>query len=61
MGSLISDSDKEAFQSVFDDLHDTFAREIKFIQDAKRVILSTDPNYNYLYNNVRGTTVFSSI
>jgi hypothetical protein len=54
MGSLISDSDKEAFQSVFDDIHDTFARDIKFIQDAKRVILSTDPNYNYLYNNVKG-------
>jgi len=35
MGSLISDSDKEAFQSVFDDIHDTFAREIKFIKDAK--------------------------
>ena len=54
MGSLISDSDKERFQSVFDDIHDTFARPIKFIQDATRVILSTDPNYNYLYNNVSG-------
>ena len=54
MGSLISDSDKERFQAVFENLHDTFARDIKFIKDAKRVILSTDPNYNYLYNNVRG-------
>ena len=49
MGSLISDSDKEAFESVFNDMHDTFAREIKFIKEAQRVILSTDPNYNYLY------------
>ena len=54
MGSLISDSDKEAFESVFNDIHDTFAREIKFIKEAQRVILSTDPNYNYLYKNVRG-------
>ena len=54
MGSLISDSDKERFQAVFNDLHDTFARDIKFIKDATRVILSTDPNYNYLYNNVKG-------
>ena len=54
MGSLINDSEKGRFQSVFQDIHDTFARDIKFIQDAKRVILSTDPNYNYLYNNVRG-------
>ena len=54
MGSLINDSDKERFQAVFADMHDTFARDIKLIKDAKRVILSTDPNYNYLYNNVRG-------
>lgn len=54
MGSLISDSDKERFQSVFDNIHDTFARDIKFIQDATKVILSTDPNYNYLYNNTKG-------
>lgn len=54
MGSLISDSDKERFQSIFDDMHDTFARDIKLIKDAKKVILSTDPNYNYLYNNVKG-------
>ena len=54
MGSLINISDKEAFESVFDDIHDTFARDIKFIKEAQRVILSTDPNYNYLYKNVRG-------
>lgn len=55
MSSLISDSDKERFESVLDDLHDTFARDIKFIKEAQRVILSTDPNYNYLYKNVRGS------
>ena len=54
MGSLINDSDKERFESVFDDIHDTFARDIKFIKEAQRVILSTDPNYNYLYKNVKG-------
>lgn len=54
MGSLINDGDKSALQAAFNDIHDTFAREIKFIKDAQKVILSTDPNYNYLYNNVRG-------
>lgn len=54
MGSLISDSDKEKFESAIDSIHDTFARDIKFIKDAKKIILSTDPNYNYLYNNVKG-------
>ena len=51
MGSLIDDQGKEDLQSVFNSIHDTFAREIKFIKDATRVILSTDPNYNYLYNS----------
>jgi hypothetical protein len=54
MGSLINDSDKEAFESIFDDIHDTFARDIKFIKDAQRIILSTDPYYNYLYKNSKG-------
>jgi len=54
MGSLINDNDKEAYESVFDNIHDTFAREIKFIKDAQRVILSTDPYYNYLYKNSKG-------
>lgn len=54
MGSLIDDQGKEDLQSVFNSIHDTFAREIKFIKDATKVILSTDPNYNYLYNNTRG-------
>jgi hypothetical protein len=55
MGSLINDDGKESMESVFDDIHDTFARDIKFIKDAQRVILSTDPYYNYLYKNVRGS------
>lgn len=54
MGSLINDSDKSKLEAVFNDIHDTFARDIKFIKDAKKVILSTDPHYNYLYNNTRG-------
>jgi hypothetical protein len=54
MGSLIDNIDKDSLESVFESMHDTFARDIKFIKDAKRVILSTDPNYNYLYKNVKG-------
>ena len=54
MGSLINNIDKESLESVFDDIHDTFARDIKFIKDAQKIILSTDPNYNYLYKNSRG-------
>ena len=53
--SLIDDANKEDMESVMRSIHNTFARDIKFIKDAKRVILSTDPNYNYLYRSVRGS------
>ena len=53
--SLIDDANKEDMRRVMQSIHSTFARDIKFIKDAKRVILSTDPNYNYLYKSVRGS------
>ncbi len=53
--SLIDDANKEDMRRVMQSIHNTFARDIKFIKDAKRVILSTDPNYNYLYKSVRGS------
>ena len=53
--SLINDANKADMENVMMSIHNTFARDIKFIQDAKRIILSTDPNYNYLYKSVRGS------
>ena len=53
--SLIDDANKADMEKVMMSIHNTFARDIKFIQDAKRIILSTDPNYNYLYKSVRGS------
>ena len=53
--SLIDDANKSDMENVMKSIHDTFAREIKFIKDAQRIILSTDPNYNYLYKSVRGS------
>lgn len=35
-------------------MHDTFARTIYAYKDSKKVIVSTDVNFNYLYNNVKG-------
>jgi len=54
MGSLINDATKAAMESAMKDVHDTFSRDIICIKDANRVILSTDPNYNFLYKNVQG-------
>ena len=53
--SLINDENKTDMQNVMKSIHNTFARDIKFIKDAKRIILSTDPHYNYLYKTVRGS------
>ena len=55
MGSLINDVLKAQMESAMDDVHDTFARDVVCIKEANKVIMSTDPNYNYLYKNVRGS------
>ena len=55
MSSFLSDAQKLALSQQFNKLHDTFARDIVVYKDAKRVIINTDPNYNYLYNQTGGT------
>jgi len=55
MANLISDTERDYLESLMDDMHDTFSRDIVIIKDAQRIIISTDPNYNYLYDNVSGT------
>jgi len=54
MANLISDAERDYLESLMDDVHDTFKREIVIFKDAKRVVISTDVNYNFLYNNVSG-------
>lgn len=54
MSSFLNQSQKEAFESVMQDMHDTFARTIFAYKDSKKIIVSTDVNFNFLYNNVKG-------
>lgn len=49
MASLISDLEKSSLQSVFNDIHDTFKRKIKFYRKGKIVAFSKDPNFNPLF------------
>ena len=35
-------------------MHDTFARSVIAYKDSKKVIISTNADYNYLYRNVKG-------
>lgn len=59
MAELISQEEKRILARNLLDLHDTFGRDIVVYKEARRVIISSDPGYNYLYNNVGGenTTV----
>lgn len=54
MPSYFNSEDKEVLELVMQNMHDTFARSIFAYKESKKVIISTDPNFNYLYSNVRG-------
>ena len=61
MTSFLSDDEKLHLASQFKHLHDTFAREIVVYKEAQKVIINTDPNYNYLYNNSGATTSIKNV
>ena len=56
MASFLTAAQKAAYEAVMQDMHDTFARTIYAYQESQKVIVSTDPNFNYLYNNVKGVS-----
>ena len=56
MASFLTAAQKAAYESVMQDMHDTFARSIFAYKESQKVIVSTDPNFNYLYNNVKGVS-----
>lgn len=60
--SYLSSSHKQLFEDAMQKVHETFARSIFVYKESLKVIVSTDPNFNYLYNNVKGvsTTVRKS-
>jgi hypothetical protein len=51
MPSLISNDEKLLLANEFNDLHDTFARPVIAWKTPERVVVSSDPNYNFLYND----------
>lgn len=61
MTSFLSDDEKLHLASQFKHLHDTFAREIVVYKEAQKVIINTDPNYNYIYNNTGPTTSIENV
>jgi hypothetical protein len=51
MASLISNAEKSLLANEFNDLHDTFSRLVTVYKTPERVVISTDNNYNFLYND----------
>ena len=56
MASLLTAAQKASYEAVMQNMHDTFARTIYAYKEAQKIIVSTDPNFNYLYNNVKGVS-----
>jgi len=56
--SLLSASEKSQLNAAFDDIHETFAREITVYKEASQIVIITDPNFNPLYNTAGQTTSY---
>jgi len=56
MASFLSGAQKAEYEAVMQNMHDTFSRTIYAYKDSQKVIVSTDVNFNYLYNNVKGVS-----
>jgi len=49
MTSFLSDAEKSAISDVFDDIHDTFARDIYIYKKGMTVLVALTDDYNSLY------------
>lgn len=50
MPSLVSNAEKLSWANEFNNIHDTFARSVIAWKTPERIVVSSDPNYNFLYN-----------
>lgn len=55
MTSFLSDSEKNEIGNVFDDMHDTFARDINIFQRDNEIFVATNGTYNALYARIKNT------
>lgn len=53
MSNLIPEDQKKSIDDVFDDIHDTFAREITMFKKEKQVFVATNNTYNALYSRIK--------
>lgn len=51
--SLISDSQKNQINSIIDDIHETFARNITVFEEGEKILISMSSEYNAIYGRTR--------
>ena len=51
MAGYLTDKQKAGYAKPFQKLHDTFARPVTVWKTPERVVISSDSNYNFLYND----------
>lgn len=56
MSDLLSSLDKSNIHAIFDDLHDTFARDITIYVSEDGVLIDTDGNHNPIYKTPSSET-----
>ena len=54
--ALISDTQKIAIQSIIDDIHETFARNITVFEEGRKILIAASPEYNVVYGRVGATS-----
>jgi hypothetical protein len=56
MAELLTAAERASVAADLLDLHDTFGRDIVVYKEAQKVVVSTDPNFNYLYGTGGAST-----
>jgi len=56
MPSFISPTEDTSFREAMANLHETWAKPIVIFQTRKKVVISTNPNHNFLYSSGPGQT-----
>lgn len=47
--SLISDSQKNTIKDIIDDIHETFARDIKVYEEGEKILIAASSQFNGIY------------
>jgi hypothetical protein len=56
MSSLISELQKQNYETALNDIHDTFSEEIICYKDSEKVVITKDASFNPLYDIDREAT-----